>query len=114
MFIDTDANLKKPLREERNVGYLRSTLHCALNGADGKGEGVDNYKHSVPNGTDRVKRDEFNCDPGTNRQRAFSKCDGSPCAIYAADLADAPGGPLSQTLSGAAREIFIHGFVQAT
>ena len=55
MFIDTDANLKKPLREERNVGYLRSTLHCALNAADGKGEGVDNYKINIRSLTGRTE-----------------------------------------------------------
>src|SRR5437764_1048575 len=56
--------------------------------------------------------------PGGEREhpaaREFSECAGSTFTIYAADLADAPGGPLSQTLPGAAREIFIHGFVQTT
>jgi len=89
-------------------------LHCAPNGAHGKGEGADNYKHLVPNGTDRMKRDEFNCDPGTGRQRAISKRVGATFTADSADLVDAPGWPLSQTLSGAAREIFIHGFVQTT
>src|SRR6185436_4222316 len=37
---------------------------------------------------------------------------GAKTAVRSANLVDAPGGALSQTLSGFARQPFVHGFVQ--